>query len=68
MKPRFDILQNPSRRGFILRGCTYKQYFSSMLSLDSKKNQTDANIIAPGIYNEDVYFFASGKIMQGIDI
>lgn len=67
MKPRFNILQNPLKTGFILCSCTYKQFYSSLLSLYSKKYKQIQTLLLY-ILIMRMSIFASGNIMQGIRI
>lgn len=68
IKPRFNTLQNPSRTAFILYSCTYKQFYSSLVSLYYNKITTQIQISHVKVFIVRITIFATGKIMRCIDI
>lgn len=68
MKPRFNMLQNPSRTGFILYSCAYEQFYSSLASLYYNKIITQMQISLVKVFIMRITIFATGKIMKCIDI
>lgn len=61
-KPRSNTLQNPSRMGFILYSCTYKQFYSSLVSLYYNKIITLLQISQVKVFIVRITIFATGKI------
>lgn len=67
-KPKSNTLQNPSRTGFILYSCTYKPFYSSLVSLYYNKIITQIPNITGEVFIVGIIIFATGKIMKCIDI